>query len=99
MIIYKGKKAVCGIQLTIDNVWRYAMQNTDSLKVRITDGEKHVVEKTYTHEDVDPDDKMIQVDLDESETASLAAGNAILTAYMNDMNVISPQNILIKEAL
>lgn len=99
MIIFKGKKAVCGIQLTIDRVWRYAMTEQDVLTVRFTDCQKQTVTKTYTGTDVDPIDKMITVELEPSETSQLALGRGILTAYMNELAVILPTAIYVKEAL
>lgn len=99
MIIYKGKRAVCGLQLTIDRVWRYVLTESDTLTVRITDGDRHTIEKTYTSDDVDSIDKQIKVELTTEETASLRTGHAYITAYMNELCVVSPQKILVKEAL
>lgn len=99
MIIYKGKRAVCGIQLTIDRVWRYAMTDQDTLTVRITDDEHWTLTKTYTSADVDAIDKQITVELSAEDTAQLSLGRGILTAYMNELSVIPPTEIYIKEAL
>ena len=99
MIIYKGKKAVCGIQLTIDRVWRYVMSDQDLLTVRITDDEHHTVTKTYTSNDVDSIDKMITVKLSPEDTSQLSFGRGIITAYMNELAVLTPHEIYIKEAL
>ena len=99
MIIYKGKKAVCGIQLTIDKVWRYAMTAEDTLEVRIFDSDLKPIIKTYTSADVDGIDKMITIELSESETASMAIGRGTIRAYMNDLVVLPPYEIFVKEAL
>lgn len=99
MIIYKGKRAVCGIQLTIDRVWRYAMTNEDTLTVHVSDCDHHTVEKTYTAAAVDSEDKMITIELETADTAQLATGQGSITAYMNDLCVLSPTKIIIKEAL
>ena len=99
MIIYKGKRAVCGIQLTIDRVWRYAMTNEDVLIVHVKDCENHTVEKTYTSEAVDSIDKIITIELESADTEGLTSGNGYIAAYMNDLCVLQPSKILIKEAL
>ena len=99
MIIYKGKKAVCGIQLTIDRVWRYAMTDQDLLTVRITDDEHWTITKTYNSDDVDSIDKMITVELSAEDTSQLSLGRGIITAYMNELCVLPPKTIYIKEAL
>lgn len=99
MIILKGKRAVCGIQLTIDRAWRYVMQDQDLLTVRITDDERHTITKTYTSDDVDDIDKMITVELSPEDTSQLSLGRGIITAYMNELGVLPPQEIMIKEAL
>ena len=99
MIIFKGKRAVCGIQLTIDKVWRYAMTAQDRLEVKIFDSELKPIIKTYTSADVDSIDKMITIELSESETASMAIGRGTIRAYMNDLVVIPPIEIYVKEAL
>lgn len=98
MTIYKGKEAVCGIQLTIDRVWRYAMTAEDTLTVRFTDNLGEVLEKTYSSADVDSIDKQVGVTLTESETAAMALGRGIITAYMNDLTVLPPTEIYVKEA-
>lgn len=98
MTIYKGKKAVCGVQLTIDTVWRYAMTAEDTLTVRFTDNIGEVLEKTYSSADVDSIDKQVGVTLTEAETAAMALGRGIITAYMNDLTVLPPTEIYVKEA-
>lgn len=99
MIIYKGKRAVCGIQLTIDKVWRYAMTAQDTLEVKVFDSKLKPIIKTYTSTDVDPIDKMVTVELSEAETASMAVGRGTIRAYMNDLVVLPPIEIYVKEAL
>lgn len=99
MIIYKGKKAVCGIQLTIDRVWRYAMTDQDVLTVRITDDEHWTLTKTYTSADVDSIDKQITVELSPEDTSQLSLGRGVITAYMNELCVLPAEEIYIKEAL
>jgi hypothetical protein len=99
MTIYKGKDAVCGIQLTIDKVWRYAMTAEDTLTVRFTDNIGNVLEKTYSSADVDSIDKQITVELSTVDTSQLSLGRGIITAYMNELCVLPPKTIYIKEAL
>ena len=48
MTIIRNKKAVCGIQLTVDHVWRYAMQEGETLLVIFAEA-KHLSEKLTRH--------------------------------------------------
>ena len=75
------------------------MQDQDLLTVRITDDERHTITKTYTSDDVDDIDKMITVELSPEDTSQLSLGRGIITAYMNELGVLPPQEIMIKEAL
>ncbi|MBP5433486.1 hypothetical protein [Ruminococcus sp.] len=99
MTIYKGKEAVCGIQLTIDRWWRYAMTAQDTLTVKFIDVLGHVITKTFGSESVDSIDKQVGVILTGAETSTMSAGRGIITAYMNDLVVIPPTEIYVKEAL
>lgn len=99
MTIYKGKEAVCGIQLTIDRQWRYAMTAEDTLTVKFVDNDNNVLTKTYTQADADSIDKQVGVVLTETETAAMAIGRGIITAFMNDLTVLPPTEIYVKEAL
>ena len=99
MTIYKGKEAVCGIQLTIDRWWRYAMTSEDLLTVKFEDADKQVITKTYTSSDINTIDKQIGVFLSETETNSMALGRGTFAAYLNDLVVIPPTEIFIEEAL
>ena len=98
MIIFSGKRAVCGIQLTIDRWWRYAMTAQDTLTVKFIDSMNHVTTKTFGQADVDSIDKAVTVTLSDSDTNAMAIGRGILTAYMNDLTVIPPTEIYVKEA-
>lgn len=99
MIIFKGKKAVCGILLTIDRGWRYQMMSGDSLTVKIVDNSRNVITKNYTSEDCDSIDKYVTVELSPEETQSLSIGRGTITAYLNDLVVIRPTEIYVKEAV
>lgn len=99
MIIYTGKDAVCGIQLTIDKVWRYVMTAADVLTVRVSDECGNVISAELTAEDMDAVDKQITVRFTAEQTARLTAGHGRLMAYLNDLVVVQPQKIKIKEAL
>ena len=99
MTIYTGKKAVCGIQLTIDRVWRYVMTATDVLTVKVSDEYGNVISTELTQEDVDTIDKMVTVTFSGSQTSQLEAGRGKLMAYLNDLVVVQPQKIMIKGAL
>ncbi len=99
MIIFKGKKAVCGILLTIDRGWRYQMTADDSLTVKIIDKDRNVITKNYTSEDCDSIDKYVTVELSPQETQGLSIGRGTITAYLNDLVVIRPTEIFVKEAV
>ena len=99
MIIFSGKRAVCGIQLTIDKVWRYALQEGETCTVKIMDRDHNVLTKVYTKSDVDPIDKQIKVELTPAETELMALGRGTITAYFNDLVAVPPIAIYVKEAL
>jgi hypothetical protein len=99
MIIYRGNKAVCGIQLTIDKTWRYVLSRGDVLTVKVIDSAGNDIVKTYTAEDVDPIDKMIRVEFSETETLCLEAGRGRLSADVNGYLAVEPTSIYIKEEL
>ena len=42
---------------------------------------------------------MITVELSPEDTSQLSLGRGIITAYMNELGVLPPQEIMIKEAL
>lgn len=96
MNIYVGKEAVCGIQLTIDKVWRYVMTATDVLTVKAADEYGNVISQELTSEDVDSIDKMVTVRFTANQTAQLMPGRGKLMAYMNDLVVLKSQKIMIK---
>lgn len=99
MKIYTGKSAVFGIQLVIDQVWRYVMTATDLLTVKIADSYGNVISTELTKEAVDDKDKMVTVVLTPAQTAQLQPGHGQLMAYLNDLVVVQPQKITIKGAL
>lgn len=99
MIIHRGKKAVCGIQLTIDKVWRYVLSRGEVLTVKVVDSAGNDIVKTYTAEDVDPIDKMIRVELSETDTLCLEAGRGKISADVNGYLAVEPTSIYIKEEL
>lgn len=99
MTIYKGKEAVCGVQLTIDRVWRYAMTAEDVLTVKISDEFGNVISTELTNEDVDSVDKQVTVVFTSTQTSQLEAGRGELMAYLTDLVVVQPQKLTIREAL
>lgn len=99
MTIYTGKEAVCGIQLTIDRVWRYVMTSEDVLTVKVSDEYGNVISKELRAEDVDSIDKMVTVVFSPAQTSQLMTGHGKLMAYLNDLVVVQPQKITIKGAL
>lgn len=96
MNIYVGKEAVCGIQLTIDKIWRYVMLPTDVLTVKAADEYGNVISTQLTSEDVDSIDKMVTVRFTADKTAQLMPGRGKLMAYLNDLVVLKSQKIMIK---
>ena len=99
MTIFIEKDAVCGIQLTIDRVWRYVMTATDVLTVKAADEYGNVISQELTSEDVDSIDKMVTVRFTANQTAQLMPGRGKIMAYLNDLTVVQPQKITIKGAL
>ena len=99
MTIYTGKEAVCGIQLTIDRVWRYAMTSEDTLTVKVSDSEGGVISLDLTKAAQDPEDKFVTVTFPPALTSQLALGKGLLTAYLNELVVVPPQKITIKGAI
>ena len=99
MTIYTGKEAVCGIQLTIDKVWRYILTATDVLTVKVSDEYGNIIGVELTQEDVDVIDKMVTVTFSGAQTSQLETGRGKLMAYLNDLVVIQPQKIMIKGAI
>ena len=96
MTIYTGKEAVCGIQLSIDGVWRYVLSGDDVLRVVIEDDAEHSIIKEYTKADIDTEDKSITVNLSAEETTELVPGVGTITAYLNDLVVVRPHIISIR---
>lgn len=96
MTIYTGKEAVCGIQLTIDRVWRYVMLPTDVLTVKAADEYGNVISTQLTAADVDSIDKMVTVRFSAEKTAQLIPGRGKIMAYLNDLVVLRAQKIMIK---
>lgn len=75
------------------------MTAEDTLTVRFTDNIGNVLEKTYSSADVDSIDKQITVELSPADTSQLSLGRGIISAYMNELCVLPPKEIFIKEAL
>jgi hypothetical protein len=99
MTIYTGKEAVCGIQLTIDGVWRYVMTATDILTVKVSDEYGNVIGAELTAADVDSVDKQVTVVFSPAQTTQLMPGRGKLMAYLNELVVVQPQKIMIKGAI
>lgn len=75
------------------------MTAEDTLTVKFVDNLGGVLEKTYTQADADSIDKQVGIILTETETATMALGRGLITAYMNDLTVLPPTEIYVKEAL
>lgn len=100
MVIYKGKKAVCGFQLVHDRIWRYVMSEDENLVVEIKNAEGTLLlSKAFTSEDVDEIDKQVNVLFTPEETELLPVGFAQISASLDDILVVKPQPIVIKEVV
>lgn len=97
--IYARYKASLGIQLVVDKVWRYVLQSNEQLTVQFRKPDDTVaLEKVYTSADVDPDDKIVNVELDAEDT-NLPDGMYYLCAFVNSFVVINAHPIAIRKVV
>ena len=99
LIIYKGYKISIGIQLVVDSVWRYKLQNDEQLTVQLrTPADTVALEKVYTVADVDDEDKIVNVTLTGSDT-DLAEGAYYLVAFVDDYLVFTAKPVEIRKVV
>lgn len=99
LIVYAGHKISIGIQLVVDAVWRYKLQNDEQLTVQLRDPVDTVkLEKVYTSADVDEEDKIVNVTLDGEDT-NLPEGKYFLMAFVDDYIVFEPKPVQIRKVV
>lgn len=96
---YARHKVSIGIQLVVDQVWRYVLQSAEQLTVQIRKPDDTVVlEKVFTSSDVDPDDKIINVTFS-SDEMDIADGLYFLCAFVDDYVVINAHPITVRKVV
>lgn len=99
LVIYRGHKISIGIQLVVDAVWRYKLQNDEQLTVQLRKPDDTVaLEKVFTSADVDAEDKIINVTLDGNDT-DLTEGKYFLAAFVDDYLVFEPKPVEIRKVV
>ena len=99
LVIYSGHKVSIGIQLIVDRVWRYKLQNDEQLTVQLRKPDDTVVlEKVFTSSDVDDEDKIVNVTLDGEDT-NLPEGDYFLVAFADDYLIFEPKPVLIRKVV
>ena len=97
--VFAGHKVSIGIQLVVDEVWRYKLDNNEELTVQLRKTDDTVVlEKVYTAADVDDEDKIVNVTLDGYDT-DLPAGKYFLVAFVDDYIVFEPKPVQIRKVV
>ena len=99
LIIYKGHKISIGIQLVVDAVWRYKLQNDEQLTVQLrTPTDTIILEKVYTAADVDEEDKIVNVTLTGDDT-NLTEGKYNLVAFVDNYVVFKAKPVEIRKVV
>ena len=99
LTVYAGHKISIGIQLIVDEVWRYKLQNGEQLTVQLRKPDDSVVlEKVFTSEDVDDEDKIVNVTLDGEDT-NLPDGKYFLCAFVDDYVIFSAKPVVIRKVV
>lgn len=99
LIIYKGHKISIGIQLVVDAVWRYKLQNNEQLTVQLRAPDDSVkLEKVYTSADVDDEDKIVDVTLTGIDT-DLPEGDYYLVAFVDDYLIFDAKPVKIRKVV
>ena len=99
LIVYKGHKISIGIQLVVDAVWRYKLQDNEQLTVQLRTVEDSVaLTKVYTSADVDDDDKIVNVTLS-SEDTNLPEGDYYLAAFIDNFLIFEPVPVSIRKVV
>ena len=99
LLIYAGHKISIGIQLIVDSVWRYKLQDNEQLTVQLRALDDSVkVSKAYTVADVDDEDKIVNVTFDGVDT-NLPDGDYYLVAFVDDYVVFQPAPVKIRKVV
>ena len=99
LTIYAGHKISIGIQLVVDEIWRYKLDNNEQLTVQLRAPDDTVkLQKVYTSADVDDEDKIVNVTLDGTDT-DLPDGKYFLVAFVDDYVVFDPQPVTIRKVV
>ena len=99
LVIYSGHKISIGIQLVVDAVWRYKLQDDEQLVVQLRKPDNSVaLEKVYTSADVDDEDKIINVTLNGEDT-NLPDGPYFLCAFVDDYVIFDAKPVVIRKVV
>ena len=99
LVIYIGHKVSLGIQLVVDGVWRYSLDDNEQITVQLRKPDDTVaLEKVYTNQDVDSEDKIVNVTLSSQDT-NLPAGMYFLVAFADDYVLFPPQPVIIRKVV
>lgn len=99
LVIYIGHKLSLGIQLVVDGVWRYSLDDNEQITVQLRKHDDTVaLEKVYTQQDVDSEDKIVNVTLS-SEDTNLPAGKYYLVAFADDYVLFPPQPVILRKVV
>lgn len=99
LVIYAGHKISIGIQLVVDAVWRYKLQDDEQLTVQLRKPDDTVVlEKVFTSADVDDEDKIVNVTLTGEDT-NLPDGKYYLCAFVDDYVIFDASPVVIRKVV
>lgn len=99
LVIYIGHKLSLGIQLVVDGAWRYSLDDNEQITVQLRKPDDTVaLEKVYTSQDVDSEDKIVNVTLSSSDT-NLPAGMYFLVAFADDYVLFPPQPVILRKVV
>lgn len=99
LTIYAGHKISIGVQLVVDEVWRYSLQDDEELIVQLRRQDDTVaLSKVYTAAYVDKEDKIINVTLDGTDT-NLPDGRYYLAGLVNDYVIFKPIPVDIRKVV
>lgn len=99
LIVYAGHKVSVGIQLIVDEVWRYSLQNNEELTVQLRTPDDTVkLEKVFTAADVDSEDKIVNVTFNSTDT-TLPDGKYYLVGIVDDYIIFEPKPVIIRKVV
>ena len=99
IVIYAGHNVSIGIQIVVDAVWRYKLQDNERLTVQLRKPDDTVVlEKVFTSADVDDEDKIVNVTLDGEDT-NLPDGKYYLCAFVDDYVIFDSKPVVVRKVV